>query len=79
MRVQDLQQLLEKFTDKLKGNSISSATIYVEKNGYLEEVRRIEVQENNIIGKRPISGVRLVMKIANEQRLVLPPGYMKDY
>jgi len=79
MRVQDLQQLLEKFTDKLKGNAISSATIYVEKNGYLEEVRRIEVHENNIIGKRPISGVRLVMKIANEQRLVLPPGYMKDY
>ena len=79
MRVQDLKQLLEKFTDKLKGNAISSATIYVEKNGYLEEVRRIEVQENNIIGKRPISGVRLVMKIANEQRLVLPPGYMKDY
>ena len=29
MRVQDLQQLLEKFTDKLKGNAISSATIYV--------------------------------------------------
>ena len=79
MRVQDLQQLLEKFTDKLKGNAISSATIYVEKNGYLEEVRRIEVHENNIIGKRPVSGVRLVMKIADEQRLVLPPGYMKDY
>ena len=79
MRVQELQQLLGKFTDKLKGNAISSATIYVEKNGYLEEVRRIEVQENNIIGKRPISGVRLVMKIANEQRLVLPPSYMKDY
>ena len=79
MRVQDLQHLLEKFTDKLKGNAISSATIYVEKNGYLEEVRRIEVHENNIIGKRPISGVRLVMKTANEQKLVLPPSYMKDY
>ena len=79
MRVQDLQQLLEKFTDKLKGNAISSATIYVEKNGYLEEVRRIEVHENNIIGKRPTSGVRLVMKTADEQRLALPPGYMKDY
>ena len=79
MRVQDLQQLLEKFTDKLQGNAITDATIYVEKNGYLEEVRRIEVHENNIIGKRPISGVRLVMKTANEQRLALPPGYMKDY
>ena len=79
MRVQDLQQLLEKFTDKLKGNAISSATIYVEKNGYLEEVRRIEVHENNIIGKRPRTGIRLVMKTTNEKRLILPPGYMKDY
>ena len=79
MRVQDLQQLLEKFTDKLQGNAITDATIYVEKNGYLEEVRRIEVHENNIIGKRPHSGVRLVMKTADEQKLVLPPGYMKDY
>ena len=79
MLVKDLQQFLGSFTDKLKGNAISSATIYVEKNGYLEEVRRIEVQENNIIGKRPISGVRLVMKTADEQKLVLPPGYMKDY
>ena len=79
MLVKDLQQFLGSFTDKLKGNAVSDARIYVEKNGYLEEVRRIEVHENNIIGKRPISGVRLVMKTANEQRLVLPPGYMKDY
>ena len=79
MRVQDLQQLLEKFTDKLKGNAITEATIYVEKNGYLEEVRRIEVHENNIIGKRPRSGIRLVMKTANERRLVLQPGMLKDY
>ena len=79
MRVQDLQQLLSEFTDKLKGNAISDAKIYVAKDGYLEEIRRIEVHENNIIGRRPISGVRLVMKTANEQRLTLPPGYMKDY
>ena len=74
-----MQQLLEKFTDKLKGNAISDATIYVEKNGYLEEVRRIEVHENNIIGKRPRTGIRLVMKTTNEKRFILPPGYMKDY
>ncbi len=53
MRVQDLQQLLSEFTDKLKGNAISDAKIYVAKDGYLEEIRRIEVHENNIIGKRP--------------------------
>ena len=79
MLVKDLQQFFGTFTDQLKGNAISHARIFVEKNGYLEEVRRIEVQENNIIGKRPHSGVRLVMKTADEQKLVLPPGYMKDY
>ena len=49
MRVQDLQQLLSEFTEKLKGNAISDARIYVVKDGYLEEIRRIEVHENNII------------------------------
>ena len=78
MRVQDLQQLLSEFTDKLKGNAISDATIYVSKDGYLEEIRRIEVHENNIIGKRPGSGLRLVMKTQNEKRLILPPGMLKD-
>jgi|TARA_R110002020_G_scaffold437580_1_gene647855 hypothetical protein len=79
MRVQDLQQLLSEFTDKLKGNAISDAKIYVAKDGYLEEIRRIEVHENNIIGKRPSAGVRLVMKTMNEKRIILPPGMVKDY
>ena len=78
MRVQDMQQLLSEFTEKLKGNAISDATIYVTKDGYLEEIRRIEVHENNIIGKRPSSGIRLVMKTQNEKRLILPPGMLKD-
>ena len=78
MLVKDLQQFLGTFTDKLKGNAISHAKIYVEKNGYLEEIRRIEVHENNIIGKRPGSGLRLVMKTQNEKRLILPPGMLKD-
>ena len=78
MRVQDMQQLLSEFTEKLKGNAISDATIYVAKDGYLEEIRRIEVHENNIIGKRPSSGIRLVMKTQNEKRLILPPGLLKD-
>ena len=79
MRVQDLQQLLSEFTDKLKGNAISDAKIYVAKDGYLEEIRRIEVHENNIIGKRPSSGLRLVMKTMNEKRIILPKGMLKDY
>ena len=79
MRVQDLQQLLGEFTDKLKGNAISDAKIYVAKDGYLEEIRRIEVHENNIIGKRPSTGIRLVMKTSNEKKLILSPGMLKDY
>ena len=79
MRVQDLQQLLSEFTEKLKGNAISDATIYVAKDGYLEEIRRIEVHENNILGKRPSSGLRLVMKTMNEKRILLPKGMLKDY
>ena len=79
MRVQDLQQLLSEFTDKLKGNAISDAKIYVAKDGYLEEIRRIEVHENNIIGKRPSAGIRLVMKTMNEKKFILPPGMLKDY
>ena len=78
MRVMDLQQLLGEFTDKLKGNAISDAIIYVAKDGYLEEIRKIEVHENNIIGKRPGGGLRLVMKTQNEKRLILPPGMLKD-
>jgi len=79
MRVQDLQQLLSEFTDKLKGNAISDARIYVAKDGYLEEIRRIEVHENNIIGKRPSTGIRLVMKTMDEKKLILSPGMLKDY
>ena len=79
MRVQDLQQLLSEFTDKLKGNAISDAKIYVAKDGYLEEIRRIEVHENNIIGKRPSTGIRLVMKTSDEKKLILSPGMLKDY
>ena len=79
MRVQDLQQLLSEFTAKLKGNAISDAKIYVAKDGYLEEIRRIEVHENNIIGKRPSTGIRLVMKTSDEKKLILSPGMLKDY
>jgi len=36
--VKDLQQFLGTFTDKLKGNAISTAAIYVEKDGFLEDI-----------------------------------------
>ena len=76
MLVKDLQQFLGAFTDKLKGNAISAARIFVEKDGYLEEIKRMEVQEHTIVGQ---PGLRLVLKSQSEKKIILPPGYMKDY
>jgi len=56
MLVKDLQQFLGSFTDKLKGNAISDAKIFIEKDGFLEEIKRMEVQEHTVIGQ---PGLRL--------------------
>ena len=50
MRVRDLQEFLATFTAKDKsatkqGNAISDAVIFVDINGYLEEIRKMEVYE----------------------------------
>ena len=50
MFVKHLQEYLDKFTDGKKGNAVSNATIYMQVGNYLEEIKRIEVQESNIIG-----------------------------
>ena len=50
MFVKHLQEYLDQFTDGKKGNAISNARIYIDVNGHLEEIKRIEVQESNIIG-----------------------------
>ncbi len=76
MLVKDLQQFLGSFTDKLKGNAISHAKIYIEKDGYLEEIRRMEVQEHTLIGQ---PGMRLVLKTNSDKKLVLNDKLMKNY
>ena len=76
MLVKDLQQFLGTFTDKLKGNAISHARIYVEKNGFLEEIKRMEVQEHTIIGQ---PGLRLVLKTQQERKLHLEDKLIKSY
>ena len=76
MLVKDLQQFLGSFTDKLKGNAISHAKIFVEKNGYLEEIKRMEVQEHTIIGQ---PGLRLVLKTHKDQKLKLDDKLIKPY
>ena len=76
MLVKDLQQFLGSFTDKLKGNAISHAKIFVEKNGYLEEIKRMEVQEHTIIGQ---PGLRLVLKTHKDKKLLLNDKLVKNY
>ena len=59
------------------GNAVSSARIYIAMpNGYLEEIRRIEVHESTKPGD---TSVRVVLKPNKEEKLILPPGYIKDY
>ena len=69
MYVRHLQQYLEKFTDGRKGNGVSTATIYVQVGGHLEEIRRIEVQESNIIGN---DSIRVVFKTTKNKILLAP-------
>ena len=52
LRLRDLQQILDKFTNGNKGTSISDCFIYMETdNGQLAEVGKIELQESRLIGK----------------------------
>ena len=76
MLVKDLQQFLGTFTDKLKGNAISHARIYVEKDGFLEDIIRMEVQEHMLIGQ---SGLRLVLKTQKEKKLHMDDKLIKPY
>ena len=79
MRVRDLQEFLSTFTAKDKstnkqGNAISDAVIFVEINGYLEEIKKMEVYEAKVIfgEKKNHHSHRLVMKTKREQKIILP-------
>ena len=80
MFVKHLQEYLDKFTEGnngSRGNAVSNARIYIATNGgYLEEIKRIEVHESNN-PKDP--SIRVVLKPQREEKLILPPGYIKDY
>tara|TARA_R100000655_G_scaffold18097_1_gene38109 strand:- start:643 stop:882 length:240 start_codon:yes stop_codon:yes gene_type:complete len=79
MRVQDLQTFLGSFT---KGSdAVKNAVIYVEINGKLHAIRRMEVHENAvpIIGHSGHSAHRLVLKTERSSKLILPDKLKKDY
>ena len=67
MRVRDLQQYLGKFTEDEKGTAISNCHLYIEtSSGHLEEIRKIEIQESNIIGHD--EPTRMVLKTESIER-----------
>ena len=71
MRVRELQQYFGKFTNNEKGTMISDCPIYIEtQDGHLEEIRRIELQENKIIGAP--EPARLVFKSESIKRWKSP-------
>ena len=70
MYVKHLQEYLDQFTDGKKGNAVSNATIYMQIGGHLEEIKKIEVQESNIIGQNTI---RVVLK-PERQKLIIAPN-----
>ena len=69
MFVKHLQEYLDQFTDGRRGNGVSNARIFMEVNGHLEEIKRIEVQESNIIGQ---SAIRVVFKPTREKIIIAP-------
>ena len=81
MYVKHLQEFLEKFTsankaDTRQGNAVSNAKIYIERNGRLHEIKRIEVLDQGIIGQ---PSIRLVIKTQEKQEIILPPSLMKEF
>jgi hypothetical protein len=71
MFVKHFQEYLEQFTS-VKGRQITgigNARIYMEVNGHLEEVKRIEVQESNIIGQ---NSIRVVLKPTRSKLIIAP-------
>ena len=69
MFVKHLQEYLDQFTDGKKGNAIGNARIYVQVGSHLEEIKRMEVQESNIIGN---DSIRVVLKPTRNKILLAP-------
>ena len=80
MRVRDLQQFLSTFTASnkagtMQGNAVSDAVLYVEVNGQLHEIKKMEVHENSqtIFGlNNNHQSHRLVMKTGEASNIIIP-------
>jgi len=86
MQVKDLQQFLSKFTEAnatgtKQGNAVSNAVVMVEQNGFLHEIKRMEVHEHSvpIVGHSGHTAHRLVMKTQKEPPPIIPTKLKNDY
>ena len=79
MRVKDLQLFLGSFTQG--SEAVKNAGIFVEINGKLHAIRRMEVHENvhPIVGMPGHHSHRLVLKTEKPSSLILPDKLQKDY
>ena len=69
MFVKHLQEYLDQFTDGKRGNAVSTARVFMQVGNHLEEIRRIEVQESNIIGQ---PSIRVVLKPTSQKIIIAP-------
>jgi len=74
MYVKHLMEYLDKFVDSKKGNAIQNATVYIQKNDSMHEIKTIEVLENNIIGQPSI----FVLLRTLEDGKKLPDKFIKN-
>jgi len=80
LRMRDLQQILDKFTNGNKGTSISDCFIYMENDrGGLNEIGKIELQQSKIIGKQNSSAAwRVVLKKDQRQTFLQSTTYRQE-
>ena len=79
LRMRDLQQILDKFTNGNKGTAISDCFIYMENDrGGLNEIGKIELQQSKIIGKQNSSAAwRVVLKKDQRQTFIQSTTYKR--
>ena len=79
MRVQDLQQFLNSFTEG--SDAVKNAIILCEVKGTLYDVKRMEVHENSapIVGHKGHTAHRLVLKTEKPSAIILPDKLNKDF
>ena len=80
LRMRDLQQILDKFTNGNKGTAISDCFIYMENDrGGLNEIGKIELQQSKIIGKQNSSAAwRGVLKKDQRQTFIQSTTYRQE-